>query len=129
MSNPPSILKSMGRRITTRNDKGKCYTGPSHKTDCSIQINCDKKKIFLSVRFQFLTAASMGMVAFWDRAPCSVAGVDRRSHEIVEVVRISEPSAYFNNTARHYIPEGYHLNIFNSVNRGFLANNRHKCKS
>jgi hypothetical protein len=30
------------------------------------------------VRFQVLTAASMKIRAFWDVAPCSLVGVDRR---------------------------------------------------
>jgi hypothetical protein len=60
--------------------------------------------------FQVLTAASMNMTAFWDMAPCSLVKVDRRFRYacwlialIMEAVRISETSAYFNKTTRRCI--------------------------
>jgi hypothetical protein len=48
------------------------------------------------VRFHVLTAASMKIRAFWDVAPCSLLGVDRRT---------SETSVYSKDTAQHYTPE------------------------
>jgi hypothetical protein len=45
------------------------------------------------------------MIFFWDTALCSLVEVDLMK----EAVRASEASVYFNETTRHYIPEGYHL--------------------
>jgi hypothetical protein len=62
--------------------------------------------------------------AFWDVAPCSLVGVDRRfrgSHCLhhqddesivtMEAVRTSETSLYSNETTRRYIPEGSNFHI------------------
>jgi hypothetical protein len=69
------------------------------------------------VRFQVLAASSMKMRVFWDIAPCSLAGVDRRFvlayyilHQgiialIMDAIRTSETSVYSSETTRRYIPE------------------------
>jgi hypothetical protein len=44
------------------------------------------------------------MIAFWDIAPSVIA-------LIMEALRISETSIYFNEIAMHYIPVGYHLQL------------------
>jgi hypothetical protein len=46
-------------------------------------------------------APSMNMIAFWYVAPCSLIIA-----QMMEAVRASETSVYFNETAQHYIPEG-----------------------
>jgi hypothetical protein len=64
----------------------------------------------------------MKIIAFWDIAPCSLVGVDRRFREVrsasiiremlalmMVAVRTSETSVYCNETTRRYIPEGYFL--------------------
>jgi hypothetical protein len=65
-----------------------------------------------------LTGSNMKMAVFWDIAPCSLVEVDRRFkgryclHQqgdesfialMMETVRTSETSVYFNETARRYI--------------------------
>jgi hypothetical protein len=59
------------------------------------------------VTFQVPTAASIKMTAFWDVAQCSLFEVDRST---------SETSVYFNETARRYIPEGFHIRSSNCSN-------------
>jgi hypothetical protein len=66
----------------------------------------------------------MNIRAFWDVAPCSLAGVDRifrgaycPHHQsdssftvlMMGAVRTSERSVYSNETTRRYIPEGCNL--------------------
>jgi hypothetical protein len=54
---------------------------------------------------------------FWDVVPCSVIGEDWRSEVLtvsiidlmMEAVRTSEKSVYYNGTIRRYIPEGSNL--------------------
>jgi hypothetical protein len=54
------------------------------------------------VRFQVVTVASMKMIAFWDTASCSLIKVDRRFRGalMMEAVRISKTSVYFNEASR-----------------------------
>jgi hypothetical protein len=66
-----------------------------------------------SVRFQVLTAASMKIRAFWNIAPCSLVGVDRCFTVItialvMEAVRTSEPTVYYNVTTRRNILEQWY---------------------
>jgi hypothetical protein len=76
----------------------------------------------------------MSIRAFWDAAPCSFVGVDRRfkgayclHHQgdesfialMMEVVRTSETPVYSTETARRYIPGGCILHRV-SVNFTFL---------
>jgi hypothetical protein len=52
------------------------------------------------------------MTAFWDTEPCSLADVHRRYRVIalmMETVRTSETSVYFNETTWRCIPEGFIL--------------------
>jgi hypothetical protein len=58
------------------------------------------------------------MIHFWDTAPCSLVEVDLRcasclhhqgGESMVQVVRTSETSVYFNETARCCVPEACHL--------------------
>jgi hypothetical protein len=75
----------------------------------------------------------MKMTAFCDMVSCSLVEVDRhvrgayRLHhqgdEMMEAVRISESSVYFNETTRRYIPESCHLQTFNSLRRYDIAQN------
>jgi hypothetical protein len=72
-----------------------------------------------NVRYQVLTTASMKTAGFWDIAPWSDVGVDRRFsraygvyHQgdlIIEAVRTSETSVYLSETTRRCIPEGCQL--------------------
>jgi hypothetical protein len=55
------------------------------------------------------------MIFLWNTQPCSLVEVDRRFRGacasialIMEAVRISETSIYFNETTRRFIPEGCH---------------------
>jgi hypothetical protein len=52
------------------------------------------------VTFQILKAATMKMIAFWDIASFSLVEVDRRFRGalMMEAVRTSETSVYFNQT-------------------------------
>jgi hypothetical protein len=52
------------------------------------------------VTFQNLKAATMKMIAFWDIASFSLVEVDRRFRGalMMEAVRTSETSVYFNQT-------------------------------
>jgi hypothetical protein len=57
--------------------------------------------------------------AFWDIAPCSLLGVDRRfggayclHHEDDDEVRTSETSVNYNVPTRRYIPEDSKLHVF-----------------
>jgi len=59
---------------------------------------CAKRKSKL--RFQVLTAASIKMAVFWNIAPNVL---------IMEALRTSETSVYFNETARHSVTEDCHL--------------------
>jgi hypothetical protein len=61
--------------------------------------------------FQVLKAASMKKTAFWDIEPLiSLKQTDvSEDLAIMEAVRASETSAYFNDTTRSYIPDGCHL--------------------
>jgi hypothetical protein len=68
------------------------------------------------VRYQVLTAASIKMTAIWDIAVCSrqqTDVLDMRSASIItammEAVRTSETSVYFNETTQHYILESCYL--------------------
>jgi hypothetical protein len=70
------------------------------------------------MRYQVLTAASMKMIVFWDIAPCSPVVADHISEVrtasiframMMEAVRKSETSVYYNETIRRNIPEDYHL--------------------
>jgi hypothetical protein len=61
------------------------------------------------MRLQALTVTNMKMTAFCNIAPCS-PGVYRRFIALMmEAVRTSETSVYFNETTWRYIPEGYHI--------------------
>jgi hypothetical protein len=67
------------------------------------------------VIFQVLKAASMKMTSFWDIAPCSPV-VDQRTRDIallIEVVSISETSAYFHEAlnSRMLSPSIYKLQL------------------
>jgi hypothetical protein len=62
-----------------------------------------------SVRFQVLTAASMKMTAFFNIAPCSLEVDQRFIALVMQGVRTSETSVYFNESTRRYIPESCHL--------------------
>jgi hypothetical protein len=68
----------------------------------------------------------MKFTVFWDVAPCSFVGVDRRfsgvyylhhqGHDsIMEAVCTSEMSVHFNVATRRYIPEDCKLNILETV--------------
>jgi hypothetical protein len=78
------------------------------------------------MKFHVLKATRTKLRAFWDIAPCSLVGVDRlfrgayclhRQGDygfitmMMEAVRTSETSVYFNETTRRYIPEGCHLQV------------------
>jgi hypothetical protein len=71
--------------------------------------------IINNVGFQVLTASNMKMRAFCDIAPYNLAEVDRRfrglHHQdlIMEAVRTSQTTVYFEETKRPHIPEGYCL--------------------
>jgi hypothetical protein len=56
------------------------------------------------MRFQILTTASMKMISFCDIAPCSLA-------LLMDSLRTSETSVYFNDSTQRNIPEGYHLQV------------------
>jgi hypothetical protein len=59
------------------------------------------------VRFQVITAANTKMRAFWDIAPYSLVIA-----LMMDAVRTSVTSVYFNETTRRCISEGCHLNMF-----------------
>jgi hypothetical protein len=67
------------------------------------------------MRFQVLTAASIKMTALWNVAPCSLVEVDwcfRGAYcliALMEVVRTSETSVYFNESAWHCIQKAVML--------------------
>jgi hypothetical protein len=56
-------------------------------------------------------AASMTMIAIWDIAPFSLVEVTLNK----QTVDTSDTSAYYNETSRRYIPEGYHLRPLNKL--------------
>jgi hypothetical protein len=59
-----------------------------------------------SVRFQVLTAASMKFKVFWDVAPYSLIGVDRRFITLMmEAVCTSETLVNSSGIIRGYIPK------------------------
>jgi hypothetical protein len=67
-------------------------------------------------RDNFLKINQLKIKAFWDVAPCSLVGVDRRFRgayclaQMMNAVRTSETSISCNETTRRYIPEGSNLN-------------------
>jgi hypothetical protein len=82
------------------------------------------------VRVQVLTAVSMKMTALWDKSPCSLVEVNRRFRgvfclnrqaQVMETVRTSETSVYFNETTRCYILESCHLWIYSCHSQIFGA--------
>jgi hypothetical protein len=86
---------------------------------------CKRESEETCVRFQVLTAASIKMTTFWDIVTCSLVEVVWRfrgtyclHHQVdsvsfialmMEAVRISKTSVYFNETTQRHIPEGCHL--------------------
>jgi hypothetical protein len=58
------------------------------------------------------------MIALWDIASCSLVEVDRhfRRALMMEAVRTSETSVYFNKTTWCYIPEVCHLHSCHGEN-------------
>jgi hypothetical protein len=60
----------------------------------------------LHLRFQVLKAMSIKMTAFWDVVSYSLVAVDRRFIALMmDAVRTSETSVYYNETTRRYIPQ------------------------
>jgi hypothetical protein len=80
----PSNVKSGGRRLKIREDK--------------------------LVAFQFLSASSINITSFRNRAPWSLPEADRRFVAIMmEAVSTPETSVYVNETTQRYIPEDCNL--------------------
>jgi hypothetical protein len=74
------------------------WTDADNKSDGEqiTRFVCSQNVHYL-LRFQVITAASVKMTAFWDISL------------IMEAVRTSETSVYFNETTWRYIPEGCYL--------------------
>jgi hypothetical protein len=74
---------------------------------CGLGIyQCFGETYCLHVRFKVLMVACMKMTAFWDVALYSLVEVDWRFIALMmAVVRTSETSVYFSETAQRYIPE------------------------
>jgi hypothetical protein len=67
---------------------GKIKSGPSGKYP-------DGWKPWIA---EVLTAASIKTTAFWDAAPCSLAGVERRLRDTVSIVNGRSPSTRIHGT-------------------------------
>jgi hypothetical protein len=86
----------------------------------------------LVFRLLNLVTFTLNMTAFWDVAPCSLADVGGRFRGsyclhnnalFMEARGTSEPSVYFNETTRRYIPEScrFHTRHLENLDSHTLA--------